>query len=288
MVTLDITEAEVAQQKLTPEHRAEAIRALKQDGFVVLNNVIDTAHLDSLRPKMLEDVEVYLKRDDVPFNFNSGNLQQDPPPFPPYLFRDILLNDLVIEVTKGILGRGLKNNYYSGNTNLPGSTEQPVHVDSGQLWPDMEVASPAYALVVNVPVVPMDVSNGSTEVWPGTHRDTRLFVQQVVAEKDIRVPEEALAKRRAVSPPLQPTVPAGGVVIRDLRLWHRGMPNHTQQPRPMIAMIHWVSWWHDFEKLQFPKESETFFQHSELHTVADFVDGPIDYIHRSQAYDYQK
>src|SRR6185312_16908566 len=102
-----------------------------------------------------------------PYNWNKGNVQQDPPPFPPYLFRDVLVNDLVIQVTKAILGKGVKSVFYSGNTAMPSESRQPVHADSGHLWPNLEVAHPPYQLVVNVPVVYMDARNGSTEIWPG-------------------------------------------------------------------------------------------------------------------------
>ena len=37
---------------------------------------------------------------------------------------------------------GAFNDYLSGNTNVPGSGLQPVHVDDGQLWPDLNVAHP--------------------------------------------------------------------------------------------------------------------------------------------------
>jgi hypothetical protein len=130
--------------------------------------------------------------------------------------------------------------FYSGNTTLPGQgARQPVHTDEGQLWPDLEVATPPYALVVNV--MPMDISphNASTEIWPGTHLDTSNYYQL----GDLKIPAERLEARRQVVPPFQPTAPAGTVIIRDMRLWHAGMPNYSDTPRPMIAMIHYVSWW---------------------------------------------
>jgi len=287
VITLDITPEEIRNRIMTPEHLQAAVGALRRDGFVVLNHIIETAHLERLRERMLADVEAILAREDAPFNFNTGNLQQDPPPFAPYLFHDVLLNDMVFAVTKAILGRGVKNSYYSGNTNLPGSSEQPVHVDLGQLWPDLEVAPPAYALVVNVPVVDMDAENGSTELWPGTHLDTTLCVQQMREDKDIIVPEALLEQRRKIAPPLQPSVGCGGALIRDVRLWHRGMPNRTRQPRPMIAMIHYCSWWHA-DPIPFPKGTEAFFKDSDLATNAVFVAGPIDYIHHNRAYDFQR
>jgi hypothetical protein len=63
----------------------------------------------------MADTSTILARDDIPFNFNVGNIQQDPPPFPPYLFEDVLLNPFVVAITRSILGPGLKNSFYSGN-----------------------------------------------------------------------------------------------------------------------------------------------------------------------------
>lgn len=259
-----------------------ALRALRQDGVVVLEDVIDLAHLEMLRERMLADLPAILARTDAPYNFNAGNVQQDPPPFPPYLFRDVLLNEHVIAVTLALLGEGVKNSYYSGNTALPGGRQQPVHVDVGQLWPGLEHATPAFGVVVNVPVVDMTPENGSTELWPGTHLDTIVSV----AEGDLKVPEEVVERRRARVPPVQPAVRCGSVLIRDIRLWHRGMPNHTDAPRPMIAMIHWIHWWSDAEPVPFPKGTESFFEHPHLRTNARFVEGPIDYLQHNEAYDF--
>jgi Phytanoyl-CoA dioxygenase (PhyH) len=284
MIALDITPAEVESGALAPAHRDAAVSALREDGIVVLNDVIDTGHLETLRERMLADLRELLARRDAPFNWNVGNVQQDPPPFPPYLFRDVLVNEMVIAVTKALLGPGLRNSYYSGNTSLPGGQKQPVHVDVGQLWPNLETATPAFGVVVNVPLVDMDERNGSTEVWPGTHRDTTVSIQR----GDIKVPEEVTARRREIAPPLQPSVRSGSVLIRDIRLWHRGMPNQTETPRPMIAMIHWIHWWHAGDPVHFPKGTEAFFEHPDLQTHARFVDGPIDHIHRNQAYEYAK
>jgi ectoine hydroxylase-related dioxygenase (phytanoyl-CoA dioxygenase family) len=262
---------------------ARAVEALREQGIVVLENAVSLAHIEVLREKCTADVELILQRPDKPFNWNPGNMQQDPPPFPPYLFRDILANDAAVAVTKGILGPGLKNGYYSGNTALQSTHRQPVHADSGQLWPNLKVAHPAYAIVVNVPLVDMSEENGSTEMWPGTHLDTSVVMQ----DGDIKVSPEVLEARRAVEPPVQPTVKAGSLVLRDIRMWHAGMPNHTPIPRPMIAMIHFVSWW-STNALRFPKGTEEIFDHPDLHTHAVFTDDVVDYIAAPGAYEYSR
>lgn len=282
MTALDITPEEVASRRLKAEHLQLAVQAIRRDGFVVLNQVVDPAHLEVLHDKILKDVAVLKARKDAPYNWNKGNIQQDPPPFPPYLFRDILLNDMAVAVSKAVLGAGLTNSFYSGNTALPSRERQPVHADSGQLWPELAVAHPTCQLVVNIPVVEMTPQNGSTEIWPGTHLETT-----VVAGGDIKVPTELVEQQRALAPPLQPVVRRGSVLIRDMRLWHAGMPNLTAHPRPMIATIHSAYWLKLGKPLLFPKGTEAFFQDSDLTTHAQFVEGPIDYIRQPQAYEYE-
>lgn len=284
ITTVIVSPQEVAAGKLTPENFETATAAMKRDGCVVLQDVIDLEHIRILREKMLEDVALFTGRENAPFNFNRGNVQQDPPPFPPYLFKDVLLNELVIQVTKAILGKGMKNNFYSGNTAVKSDLRQPVHVDVGQLWSDMETASPTFGIVVNVPVVDVSVENGSTELWLKTH----LIPAVSIHDPKISIPEEELERaRREGYAPIQADVKAGSAVLRDIRLWHAGVPNHTDTPRPMIAMIHWCGWMDSGDSLRFPKGTEEFFNHPDLKTQAVFTDEPIDYIQAPHAYDFE-
>ena len=280
LVSISVSVEELAQGKLTPAHLAEAVAAVHRDGAVVLENVVSPNTINILREKMFADLQAFIDRPDAPFNFNTGNVQQDAPPFPPYLFKDVLTNDFAVEVTQAVLGRGVKNAYYSGNTAIKSTERQPAHADTGQLWSGLEVAPPAHSLVVNVPLVDVSPENGSTELWLGTHKDCSVSVHD-----NIKVTPEALEKWRAIAPPIQPTAKAGSILIRDIRLWHAGMPNHTDTPRPMIAMIHHAGWL-SVAKLKFPKGTEEFFQHPHLHTSAEFVDAEIDYIHAPSAYDF--
>jgi hypothetical protein len=278
------TSGERAAGKWSENSLAVALESLRGDGFVVLEEVVDLDHLGLLRERMLEDLRQILARPDVPFNFNRGNVQQDPPPFPPFLFRDVLVNDFVVQVTRAALGPGVKNVFYSGNTALPDGTRQPVHPDSGQLWADLQQPTPAFGFVVNVPVVHVTPENGATELWPGTHLDTRYPIH----DGSPRVADDVLEARRKVRPPVQPEVPLGAAVIRDIRLWHAGMPNHTSTPRPMIAMIHTCSWFAWDAPLEFGPGSEPYLDHPELRTPAVFLPGEPDYLHRNAAYDLQQ
>ena len=73
---------------------------------------------------------------------------------------------------------------------------QPVHVDDGQLWPNLSVAHPPARLVVNVPLRETTEENGAIELWPGTHLDTLMVIGN-----NIRVPVEHVAASRARAAP---------------------------------------------------------------------------------------
>jgi ectoine hydroxylase-related dioxygenase (phytanoyl-CoA dioxygenase family) len=277
-----MTTIRFASDRATPEEIQRAKRAIEEDGYVVLEDVIDLDHIRILRDRMWADLPLVMERTDTPFNFNRSNVQQDPPPFKEYLFKDVLLNDYAIDISEAIFGPGFTNAMYSSNMALANTDQrQPVHADIGHLWPNMDRATPAYAIVVNVPLVDMSAANGSTEIWPGTHADTSV----AMAQGDIKVSDEKLAEWRAKHPPIQPVVKAGSILMRDIRMWHAGMPNPSSEHRPMIAMVHWVGWWQHGGKMRFPKDTESFFQHPKLHTNAEFTEEPIAYLMNNESYD---
>jgi hypothetical protein len=279
MTTITLSPSEKETLELDRETLYAAVASVRREGYVILKDVVALEHISALQHKVLSDAAKIQERTDLPYNWIKGNLQQDPPPFSPYLFRDILVNDFAIQVTHTILGDGLVNALYSGNTSLPGGERQPVHADMGQLWPDLPHPTPPYALVVNVPLVDMDERNGSTEIWPTTHTDPTLVIG-----KDITVTEERLNDWRSRVQPIQPAVDAGSIIIRDIRLWHAGMPNHTSTPRPMIAMIHWVSWWPVTHQIPFSRDAEEIMKHDILKTSGEFTERPIDYLGHNAAY----
>jgi Phytanoyl-CoA dioxygenase (PhyH) len=98
------------------------------------------------------------------------------------------------------------------NLNLPGSVAQHYHVDGTFL---------GQFLVVNVALVDTDLVNGAIDVLPGTHREYYPFWRLVLERK----------ARLTTRLPLR----QGDVLVRTSTLWHRGMPNLSKVPRPMVA-----------------------------------------------------
>ena len=128
---ITISPKELSNGEMAQTHLDQAVHAIRTDGYVILSDIISHAHLDLLREKMDEDLHTLMTASVLPAQFVKQHLQQDPPPFAPYVFRDIVANPWVIQVTRKVLGEGLFNSMYSGNTNCPGSGTQPVHVDNG-------------------------------------------------------------------------------------------------------------------------------------------------------------
>jgi ectoine hydroxylase-related dioxygenase (phytanoyl-CoA dioxygenase family) len=84
----------------------------------------------------------------------------------------------------------------------------------------------------------MTPKNGSTEIWLGTHSATSIADQEGLHGERASgcIKKSLLERRRRERGPSQPVVRKGSVVVRDLRLWHGGMPNLGDVPRVMLAM----------------------------------------------------
>lgn len=266
-----VTPQEITKAELTDEHLAQAVQAIRTAGYVVLADVINPAHLDSLRERMAADSHLLLAAEKWGGAGRiAGHLQQGPPPFAPYIFQDIVANPWAIQVTTAVLGAGAYNRFYNGNANCPGSGTQPLHADTPHLWPNMTTPHPAHALVVNVTLIEANEASGATEIWPGTH--LLPFDKQYIAP-------EVEAARRAVVPPVRANSRKGSIVIRDMRMWHRGVPNHTDEVRHMIAMVHQIKWVQRAAPLLFNCGCETAFPPIEGfdHNV-EFTDQPLEYL----------
>ena len=81
---------------------------------------------------------------------------------------------------------------------------------------------------------------------------------------------------------MQMTAPRGAVVIRDMRIYHGGMPNNTGELRQMLAMVYNRPFYREFCWMPFAKGTEDFFQHPVLEAHCVFVDPAelgVDYMY---------
>jgi hypothetical protein len=263
---IQITPEEYDARRLASDHLAEAVAALDEDGYVILGGAVAAATLDAIKPKLVEDTAELLRRGQWGgAGARPGHLQQAMPRNREHIHADIVINPLIIQVTAAVLGEGLHSDFYNGNTNLPGSERQPLHRDGGHLWPDF--VHPISSIVINISPVDVDETNGATEIWPGTHY---LPGPVHVSDGDERA-------RRDVMPPVRAISRKGDAVLRDTRLWHRGVPNHGVEDRHMIGMIHSRSFLRG-ATIPVTKDAEHAFDDELLTTRVEIVPDDYDYL----------
>ncbi|MEU2954602.1 phytanoyl-CoA dioxygenase family protein [Streptomyces xanthochromogenes] len=290
-------------------HASEAVdlaaEAVRRDGVVIVENVVDPSILRRIKTRMTADLEILAPRPHRAENFAPGHLQQDPPPEPNLLTPEILAHPYVLQVCRAVMSQPLRLTGYSNNTNMAGSRAQAVHVDEGQLWPGLLAAHPPARLTVNIPLTTTSEEGGALEVWPGTHDDVGVcqysttrreslqraleYVRvakeagvegQVNRRVGLTVARDALAERRALRPPVRAVTTEGGVIIRDPRLWHRGTPNRSDHTRFMLALTYDPHWRSSEPPIELPHMAREIFEHARLDVNAVYVDGRIDHLDR--------
>ncbi|KAL6236836.1 hypothetical protein BDW75DRAFT_249802 [Aspergillus navahoensis] len=232
---ITLTPTELSSTKISSHNLQSAIKALHHDGLVILTNAVSTAHLDKLNARMVPEAKALYAQPSTHQNFGpkTGNIQQEPVLQKGYIFQDIVANPFAVQVVECMIGPRPALRFYSANTAFQAKDRQPVHVDV-----DFDFPMIPWGYAVNITLVDTTPENGATEVWLGSHTGTSRNVLDPRYEHE-QVRAELLEERRMMGRGgIQPErLPKGSLVIRDMRLWHAGMPNRTEAPRVMLKII---------------------------------------------------
>lgn len=280
---VQISDNERASGTMTRENIENAVVALAQDGIVILDDSISEQSLDFLNARMTKEAQRLRESSNTQFNYDkkAQNILQHMIPESDYLLPDIQANPFAAAVCKAVLGPKPVLRYHKANTNFPGETRQPVHSDVHYEHPRA-----CFALAVNTVLIGCSPENGSTELWPGTHLTTKFADQNGMNG----IFPYLLEERAKIVPPVQPTIRKGGLIIRDMRLWHAGMPNKTiDQVRVMLNLIYFADWYRSPMKIKFPKQSEARVHQLEAQSgteiAAEFVED-LDHLVLRHTHDF--
>lgn len=134
----------------------------------------------------------------------------------------------------------------------------------------------------------MTPHNGSTEVWLGTHTGMGGIEAQEGAHGERasgRIKKDLLEKRvETHGPPIQPNIKKGSIVVRDLRLWHAGMPNMSEEVRVMLAQIHFASWYRNPMRLEFADDVKPILEGLEARGELG-LQVPVDWVPKQKVLD---
>jgi hypothetical protein len=188
-------------------------KALADDGYVVLKNVVSRERLSLLNRRILEEFE-RAKQAGTLFSGGglfSGHLNCFPGEESRFAY-ETLREQGIVDFIKSIFPKAQRPPNVGCNLNLPKSVAQHHHVDRN--FTDN-------FMIANVAVVDTGLTNGAIDIVPGSHKKFYKYWRFALERPD-------RSSRRI---PMQ----QGDVLVRDSNVWHRGMPNHTEVARPMLA-----------------------------------------------------
>ena len=184
--------------------------ALQHHGYIVLPGVVSTEPLDELHAQLTRAYAWAAKFQGG--GSISGHLNCFPGPGAAPIYDELVRAGVVDSVLRSREGR--KNAIRATlNFNLPGSVPQHWHTD-GLYVEDF--------VICNVAVVDTVIHNGAIDLLPGTNRQYLPYWKWSL-QRTARLSRRIEMKQ-------------GDVLLRKSNLWHRGMPNKSTTPRPMLSI----------------------------------------------------
>jgi ectoine hydroxylase-related dioxygenase (phytanoyl-CoA dioxygenase family) len=216
--------------RLSPEEARAHAEEVRRTSATILRDLFPVEKIDAwnkaFQPLLAEAVE---REKDIPnrgvnryyVTLPFSGLWADP---------EIVDNDAVMAIVSELVGADGAMCQLATDTPLQGSDYQAWHRDTQLLFPETGVETPPYQLAVNFPLVDVTLENGPMEMAAGTHMLSKEDGMRAILCGAIR-PRPVLMRR-------------GDVLIRDVRHIHRGTPNPSPVPRPMVVMGYSRRWLH--------------------------------------------
>ncbi|MFL6214508.1 MAG: phytanoyl-CoA dioxygenase family protein [Blastocatellia bacterium] len=211
------------------ESEVEAFaQAVLKDGFCILRNHFSSATLKTWRAALAPLLEAHIAQEGHLQNRGPGRYYVTLPFAAPFADPQIYEDEDVLAVCARLVGEDMVMCQLASDTPLRGSDYQDVHRDTPPLFPEWGRETPPFQLAVNFPLIDVALENGPFEVARGTHMLSK---------------QEGLRQIEAGEIELEPILmKLGDVMIRDVRGLHRGTPNQTDVPRPMVVIGYSRRW----------------------------------------------
>jgi Phytanoyl-CoA dioxygenase (PhyH) len=237
VVRITRSEAEWNAGAFSSETLEKASHCLRADGTLILEDIINPALIREAREVFLQRYDRYLdgqKHDDA-LQVGERRPMITVDIEPPFDRRELIANPLLLSVLKAACEDDFVLGAYGVVCSLPTAPTQPIHQDGADLFRQAALNRllPIVAVTVGIPLVEMNEVNGTTALWPRSHRDDTLATTEMADE---------------------PLVREGSCALWDYRLRHGGTPNRSAGPRPLLYMTYCRAWFVDHKnyRLQAP------------------------------------
>lgn len=203
-------------------------REFSRDGFCVLRDHFSKEKLRRWRENFLPLLKDHIEREGKLKNRGAERYYVTLPFDEPFADEEIFADADILAIVENLVGKDFVMCQLATDTPLKGSEYQDIHRDTPPLFPEIERETPSFQLAVNFPLVDVTEENGPFEVARGTHIVTK---------------ENGLKMIESGERPLEPIcLKLGDAMIRDVRGLHRGTPNETDEPRPMVVIGYSRKW----------------------------------------------
>jgi ectoine hydroxylase-related dioxygenase (phytanoyl-CoA dioxygenase family) len=204
-------------------------RKFNEEGYCVLPRHFERARIaawrDAFEPLLQQHMQSEGKKK---ANRGNGRFYVTLPFERPWADPAIFENDDVLAVVERVAGSDPVMCQLASDTPVRGSDYQETHRDVPPLFPEWGRETPAFQIAVNFALCDITRENGPIEIARRTHLIPKA---------------EAMAKVESGELPLEPVeMEMGDVMIRDVRALHRGTPNRTDVPRPMVVIGYSRRW----------------------------------------------
>ena len=188
-------------------------RTYERDGYLVFRDVVAKDKLTRMHQQLSQAFNE--ARTSGKLMSGGGTISGHLNCFPGQASRfayDTLEQRGIIDLVRILFPKATRMPNVGCNFNMPHSVAQHYHADRNFL---------DYFLIVNVAVVDTTIENGAIDMLPGTHKKFYKYWR--------------FAVERASKGTTRIEMKQGDVLVRTSNVWHRGMPNFTDNPRPMLA-----------------------------------------------------
>ena len=215
---------------------SSAIAELQTKGFCVLKRHFAPSLLKNCReafwPILTGYIAEHIERPNRGPNRHFLAMPFHPPCFAPEFFFDAR----ILGIARGLMGDNIVADQWGCDAPISGAQYQQPHADYRRpLFPEHpHLDLPFYMLVVSFGLVDIGLENGPIEIAPGTHRMPRDEAMDAIEMRKIE---------------LEPVLlDIGDVLIRHPWALHRGSPNRSDQPRPLLTIRYVRDWYADFSR----------------------------------------
>jgi ectoine hydroxylase-related dioxygenase (phytanoyl-CoA dioxygenase family) len=226
-----------SQQKSEhPEAVQEAAELFSEHGCVLLKSVLGQDYVAELHRAFVDTYRSYFEDREFPDALVVGTkrIQVTVAIQGPFNSPQLYANDCILPVLKLVLGEQLIVGSFGAVVSLAGAPNQHRHRDHPNIYetgeteatePWVDIVLPPYALNAIVPLVPLNPTNGTTHLWPGSHLVPKSKGEQL--------------------PGVDPVVDIGDCLLVDYRTLHAGKANLSANPRPILYNMYCRPWFRD-------------------------------------------